>query len=73
MEANVGNVDRYLRLVSGAVGIVIGLAGLLELLALETAVSVVFLIVGAILIATGYTRQCLLYRPLGIDTTEMDK
>ncbi|MFB6132124.1 MAG: DUF2892 domain-containing protein [Halanaeroarchaeum sp.] len=73
MATNVGTTDRYVRIASGALGILVGLAGFLGLWTSNTVVSAVFVIVGAVLLVTGYTRQCLLYRPLGIDTTEMDR
>lgn len=73
METNVGTVDRYLRIGFGTLGIAIGLAGFLQLWPSNTVVSAVYVIVGAILLVTGATRKCVLYRPLGIDTTELTR
>jgi hypothetical protein len=69
METNVGSTDRYIRLVLGAVLAIVGLAGLLGIWAMNTVIAVVLVVVGAVFVGTGYTRQCLLYKPFGIDTS----
>ncbi|MFW5938540.1 MAG: YgaP family membrane protein [Halanaeroarchaeum sp.] len=68
MERNVGTTDRYLRLVVGALLTAVGLTGLLDLWEVSTVIAAVLLVVGVVFLGTGYSRQCLLYRPLGIDT-----
>jgi len=69
MEQNVGSVDRNVRIV---VGIVLGIVGIAvfagPLSSLGAIVGGLALIVGAVMLGTGLTRQCLLYRPFGIDT-----
>ena len=69
MDTNVGSTDQYIRLVLGALLAVVGLAGLLGVWAMNTVIAVVLVIVGAVFVGTGYTRQCLLYKPFGIDTS----
>ena len=69
MDTNVGSIDRYIRLALGALLAVLGLAGLVGLWAMNTVVAVALVIVGAVFLGTGYTRQCLLYKPFGIDTS----
>lgn len=68
MEQNVGATDRSVRLVAGAVLALAGIAGFAGLWATNTVVAVLLVLVGAVLLGTGLTRQCLLYRPLGINT-----
>ncbi|MFB6112839.1 MAG: DUF2892 domain-containing protein [Halodesulfurarchaeum sp.] len=69
MERNVGVTDRNVRL---AVGIVLGLLGIVSLSGVldlgSWLVGAVLLVIGVVLVGTGVTRTCLLYRPLGIDT-----
>ena len=64
-------MDRTVRIV---VGIVLGALGVGvfagPLSDLGTVVGGVALLVGLVMLGTGLTRQCLLYRPLGIDTCE---
>lgn len=69
MDTNVGSTDRYIRLALGALLAVLGLAGLVGMWAMNTVIAVVLIIVGAVFLGTGYTRQCLLYKPFGIDTS----
>jgi hypothetical protein len=73
MEKNVGRTDRLVRFVVGGVLAVVGLAALGGLFSIAAGTAglvaaVVALVLGVVLIATGYTRSCLLYRPFGIDT-----
>lgn len=69
MEANVGSMDRTVRIV---VGIVLGIVGIAvfagPLSDLGAIVGALALVAGAVMLGTGLTRQCLLYRPFGIDT-----
>lgn len=71
MEPNVGSMDRSVRIV---VGIVLGIVGIAvfagPLSGLGTVVGAIALVAGVVMLGTGLTRQCLLYRPLGIDTCE---
>ncbi|MFP4589905.1 MAG: YgaP-like transmembrane domain [Halobacteriales archaeon] len=66
---NVGDGDRLLRLVLGALLAVVGVTGLADYLALEAWIAAIALVVGTILIATGLARRCLIYRVGGLDTT----
>ena len=68
MEANVGTTDRSVRLVVGAVLALAGITGFAGLWGANTIVAALLVLVGVVLLGTGLTRQCLLYRPLGIDT-----
>ncbi|MFB6201460.1 MAG: DUF2892 domain-containing protein [Halorhabdus sp.] len=71
MEPNVGSADQYVRLVLGIVLGIVGIAVFVgPLSSLGVVVGVLALIAGAVMIGTGVTRQCLLYRPLGIDTSD---
>ncbi|MFB6129059.1 MAG: DUF2892 domain-containing protein [Halorhabdus sp.] len=69
MERNVGSMDRNVRIVAG---IVLGLVGLAVfagvLSSLGPVVGAVALLVGAVLLGTGLTQQCLLYQLVGITT-----
>lgn len=69
MEENVGSTDSIVRLALGAILAIVGIAGLFGVVGMSALVAVVVLIVAAVLLWTGYTRQCLLYGPLGIDTS----
>jgi len=67
MKMNVGKTDRYIRFLTG-------IAFLLQITILETGVigTILFLIIGGILLYTSYSGYCLLYGPLKIDTTGQD-
>lgn len=67
METNVGGTDQSLRIGLGMLLTIIGAVSLLGQ-ALGPAIGAVLLIVGLVFLWTGYTRQCLLYKPLGINT-----
>lgn len=69
MEINVGSTDRSVRIVLGALLAVAGVAGLVGLWAANTIVAAVLTLVGVVVLGTGFTRRCLLYRPFGIDTS----
>lgn len=64
MIVNMGITDRYIRFLTGV-------AVLLQILILETGVigTIIFLIIGGILLYTSYSGFCALYTPLKIDTT----
>ena len=67
MEQNVGGTDQTLRIALGMLLTILGGVSLLGQ-ALGTAVGAVLLLVGLVLLYTGYTRSCMLYVPLGINT-----
>lgn len=71
MKRNVGQLDRNVRI---AIGIVLGIAGIAvfagPLDTLGTVIGAIALLVGVVLLATGLTRQCLLYQLIGLDTAE---
>ena len=81
MNHNVGGYDRIARLVAGMaflfvgiVGVGLGTTGALDLLAsVQLAVALVLLLVGAVLVVTGYLRQCPINDRLGIDTQYVDR
>lgn len=70
MEINVGSTDRSVRIVLGALLAVAGVAGFLGLWAANTLVAAVLTLVGVVVLGTGVTRRCLLYKPFGIDTSK---
>ncbi|SEW30276.1 YgaP family membrane protein [Halobacterium jilantaiense] len=70
MKNNVGAADRQTRLVVGVLLLVAGLASLGGLLGLGTTVGAGLSLVGVVLIATGLVRVCLVYRVLGVDTSD---
>lgn len=63
MKCNVGGWDRVLRIVVGAVLIVLGLAG-----AVSGTGLIVAYVIGAIVLLTGIVGFCGLYTVLGIST-----
>ncbi len=69
MEQNVGGLDRTARLLAGPLLALTGIAALVELLPLGTAVGAVALLIGVVFLVTGLTRTCILNRLLGIDTS----
>lgn len=75
MDPNVGGVDRTVRLVLGVVLLVLGVAGYAGLVWVAVGplpqflTSVLLGLLGAVLLVTGLTRQCLINRLLGVDTT----
>jgi hypothetical protein len=68
MEQNVGGLDRTARLVIGPLLVIVGLAVLLGTVPGGQAVGAVLLVAGAVLLATGLTRRCVINRLLGVDT-----
>lgn len=67
METNVGGIDQSIRIGLGMLLTIIGAVSLFGQ-ALGPVVGAVLVIVGVVFLWTGYTRQCLLYKPLGINT-----
>lgn len=74
MERNVGGYDRIGRYVVGAILVIAAVAGYAGMLRLavgpvpQTLAAVILLVVGAILLVTGYTQKCPINRALGIST-----
>jgi hypothetical protein len=74
MNENVGGYDRLGRLVVGAVLLVVGVAGYAGLMRVavgpvpQALLALVFVLLGAVLLVTGYTRKCPIHRLLGLDT-----
>lgn len=62
-ETNVGNTDRIIRI---AVGALLILAFFLT----SGSWSWLYLVIGAIVLATGVMRSCLMYKLLGFSTAE---
>ncbi|MFW6152790.1 MAG: YgaP family membrane protein [Halobacteriota archaeon] len=78
MKRNVGGLDRTARLVIGVVLVLIGVAGYIGLLWVafgpvpQALGSVVIVLIGLILVATGLTRRCPINSLLGRDTYRQD-
>ncbi|MCU4801743.1 DUF2892 domain-containing protein [Halobacteria archaeon HArc-gm2] len=70
MKYNIGGADRTVRLAVGGLLAAIGGGSLAGALETGPLVGVLALLVGAVLIGTGLTRVCLVYRVLGIDTAD---
>ncbi|AGB17080.1 Protein of unknown function (DUF2892) [Halovivax ruber XH-70] len=72
MEKNVGGTDRTMRLVVGPILALIGVAILAGWLGvggtLGTALGVLAVLAGLVLLFTGVTQLCVVNRLLGIDT-----
>ncbi|KIN76067.1 DUF2892 domain-containing protein [Sulfitobacter mediterraneus] len=70
MTANVGSIDRVLRIVLGLVLIALPFVSNMALFASGTA-TVIAVVVGLVLIATSAMRFCPLYRIFGIRTCKL--
>lgn len=70
MIANVGSIDRVLRIVLGLVLIALPFVSNMALFASGTA-TVIAVVVGLVLIATSAMRFCPLYRIFGIRTCKL--
>ncbi len=70
MTANVGSIDRVLRIVLGLVLIALPFLSNMALFASGTA-TVIAVVVGLVLIATSAMRFCPLYRIFGIRTCKL--
>ncbi len=64
MLKNVGKTDKMIRIILGAILLILGL------FMLHGALKVPAIIVGIVLIATAFLGVCLLYLPLGINTNK---
>jgi hypothetical protein len=67
MSANVGSIDRFLRIVLGIALILIPLIGGLAVFD-DATVRIVAIVAGAVLVVTALTSRCPLYSILGIRT-----
>ncbi len=67
MTFNVGKIDRIIRFVIGALLIIAPLTGLFGV-SVSTTLTVVFVLVGIVLVGTAAFRFCPLYRLLGTST-----
>lgn len=63
--ANVGSADRIIRIL---IGVALIAYAVLQNMDLSSALGIIMLVVGAILIATGFISFCPLYRVLGLRT-----
>ncbi|MBM1634481.1 DUF2892 domain-containing protein [Sulfitobacter mediterraneus] len=70
MTANVGSIDRVLRVVLGLILIALPFVSNMALFASGTA-TVIAVVVGLVLIATSAMRFCPLYRIFGIRTCKI--
>jgi hypothetical protein len=70
MNKNVGGLDSKIRNRLGLILILVGILGLVDLLAIGLVVEIVLLVAGVVSFATGTTRTCGLYSAVGIDTLE---
>lgn len=75
IEKNVGGYERIARAIVGPVLVIVALAGLAGVVSLGsgTAVTVglvVALVVGAVLVVTAYTQECIVNQTLGINSYE---
>jgi hypothetical protein len=70
MNKNVGSLDSKIRNRLGLILILVGILGLVDLLAIGLVVEIVLLVAGVVSFATGTTRTCGLYSAVGIDTLE---
>ncbi len=68
MKSNIGATDRRVRIGVGAGLVLVGLATVGGFLELGTTAGVVLSLIGLVLVGTGVSRVCLLYRLLGVDT-----
>ena len=74
MQRTVGRYDRLGRLLIGAVLVVIAVAGYAGVIPLavgplsQALTAIVLLVVGAILLVTGYLQQCPIWAAVGINT-----
>ena len=76
MEKNVGGYDRIGRFVIGAILVVVGVAGYAGAIpvavgpATQALTAIVLAVIGAVLLITGYTQQCVINRVLGVNTNK---
>ena len=68
MKANEGGIDRVLRIICGLFLLILGIW-----VVKATGWMIAFIIIGAMLFATGLIGFCFLYVPLGINTRSVKK
>lgn len=72
MEENVGDTDKIVRIVLGAISGLLSLAILADLLpeslSVPTIASPVLGLIAIVLLVTAFTEKCAVYSALGIDT-----
>lgn len=68
MEKNVGGLDRNARFVIGALLVLAGVLIYLDYLAYGVVAAVVAVVIGAILLVTGYAQKCPINQAAGINT-----
>ena len=74
MKKNVGRTDRMVRLALGGLLALVGVLGYAGFVGLaflgigQALAAVVVFLVGVVLLVTGATSTCLIYRVLGVDT-----
>jgi hypothetical protein len=69
MKVNIGSSDRTVRLALGALLLVLGLVIGAGVVPGGPIVGAVAALVGVVLVGTGLTRMCLVYRIIGVDTS----
>jgi hypothetical protein len=72
MERNVGSTDKLVRVLFGAVAGVVSLAVLAGAVSLPAILAPVLGLASVILLATGLTGFCGLYKVLGLNTCPVD-
>ncbi|MFB6132804.1 MAG: DUF2892 domain-containing protein [Halanaeroarchaeum sp.] len=74
MEKNVGGYDRIGRFVIGAVLVLVGIVGYVGIVQVavgplpQALTSVVLVVIGAILLVTGYVHKCPINSVIGLNT-----
>jgi hypothetical protein len=76
MQKNVGGYDRIGRFVIGGLLVVAGIAGYIGMLPVavgpvpQALMALVLVLVGAVLLVTGYTQKCPINSAVGANTTK---
>lgn len=76
MQKNVGGLDRIARFVIGAILVLAGIAGYIGMIRVamgpmpQALMALLLVVVGAILLVTGYTQKCPINSGIGVNTTE---
>lgn len=73
MEANVGSLDRTVRIALGALVLIAGVAAVGGYWTAGVAVGAVIALLGAVLVVTGTTQRCPIYAGAGIDTCDTER
>lgn len=68
MDKNVGGLDRTARLVIGALLVLAAILIYTDYLALGVAAAGIAVVIGAILLVTGFTQKCPINQAAGINT-----